>query len=136
MAAPARSLRRRQALADPLHRGLANSALRQSPPLEDLTTSREECEPMFIRDGDQLFREIFGLGCLPRGDRRNADYEKRIRKSMRVAELPGTPERLAGCLERLIRVTTMPECQCPAGDCGDPNIRPKPRVERGCSPAR
>jgi len=56
----------------PQYRGLAQSTLCQSPALEDLTTSREEREPMFIRDGDQLFRQIFRLGCLPRGDRRNA----------------------------------------------------------------
>src|SRR5215813_3397047 len=130
MGAPSRRLRCRQPLADPLHRGQALSPLRQGPALEDLAKSREECEPMLIRNSDQLISELLCFGRLPCGKRHQADDEKRISEGMVVAELPGALERLARRLACLIGVTSMPERQSPGGDRSNTDIRTKPWVER------
>jgi len=66
MGAPSRRLRCCKALSDPLHSGLALPTLCHGSALEDLVKSREEREPMLIRKGGQLIRELFGLGRFPR----------------------------------------------------------------------
>jgi hypothetical protein len=90
--APSRRLRCRKAIADPLHHGLARPTLCQGLASEDLAKSREEGEPMLIRKGDQLICELLDLGRFSRGDRHQADEEKRISEDMEVAELPCSPE--------------------------------------------